>query len=273
MTASKAGEVLVRSANHDYYDSPGVAEYFGSYKSDLFKAEEFIFDSLKEQLADHPILEIGIGGGRITRHLALLTKDYIGVDSSDTMVEFCRRRFSDLTLLVCDARNMSCFKSEQFNAVIFGYNGIDEVGPYDRALILKEINRILKTNGTFIFSSHNLDWAGIPACFLEGCFSWGGMSKLTNNLLCFWIYTYGLWTHMLTRARRKGDAVFLEYESSPGVALPVYYVNKEAQIRKLRESGFTDVSAISFDGTLLNNENRRKHFMVFYVARKNESAH
>ncbi len=57
MTASKAGEVLVRSANHDYYDSPGVAEYFGSYKSDLFKAEELIFDSLK--------------GSRTTRYLRL----------------------------------------------------------------------------------------------------------------------------------------------------------------------------------------------------------
>ena len=43
---------------------------------------------------------------------------------------------------------------EQFAAVFFSYNGIDSVNQRDRNVILKEIRRVLRDDGVFVFSSH-----------------------------------------------------------------------------------------------------------------------
>ena len=261
---------LPGSANHSYYNSSATAEYFGTFKKDLFKAEAVILDSLREEIRDRPILEIGIGGGRITEHLRLFSADYTGVDYSEKMIAFCRQKFTNLPLFVCDARNMSCFGAERFSTVIFGYNGIDdEVDSNDRLLILREIHRVLKHNGLFIFSSHNLDWESIPTCFREGLSFRGGVFKsIKSNLVRLWVYASGIANWCRIRILHKKQAIFLEYEASPGVALPVYYISQPAQISQLQSAGFREVKAISADGESLDDHNRVKHFMVFYIARK-----
>ena len=54
-----------------------------------------------------------------------------------------------------DASNLG-LKDNSFDVVIFSFNGIDYIYPYIKRLAaLKEIRRVLKTNGLFIFSSHN----------------------------------------------------------------------------------------------------------------------
>ncbi|HEV3317491.1 MAG TPA: methyltransferase domain-containing protein [Candidatus Angelobacter sp.] len=267
--AGRATAALSGSANHSYYNSSETAEYFGTFKKDLFKAEAVILDTLREEIKDQPILEIGIGGGRITQHLRPLSADYIGVDYSEKMIEFCRHRFPDLPLFVCDARDMSRFEAERFGTVMFGYNGIDEVGARDRVLILQEIHRVLKQNGVFIFSSHNLDWESVPACFREGLSFRGGVLKSAKgNIARLRVYASGLANWYRARISRQGHAIFLEYEASPGISLPAHYISQQAQFFQLQSAGFRDIQAISADGEPLNDQNRRKHFMIFYVARK-----
>lgn len=265
----KTSDAFAGSANHRFYNSSTTVEYFGTFKKDLFKAEAVILDSLKEKIKDRPILEIGVGGGRITEHLRLISADYIGVDYSEKMIEFCRQRFTDLPLLVCDARNMSCFEAERFGTVMFGYNGIDEVDSSDRLLILREVHRILKPNGIFIFSSHNLDWECIPSCFREGLsFRSGDSNSIRRKLARLRVCVSGVTNWCWTRIRRKGQAIFLEYEPSPGISLPVYYISYQAQLSQLQAAGFRETQAISADGEPLDSGNRRKHFMTFYVAIK-----
>ena len=185
------------------------------------------------------------------------------------MVEFCRQRFRDLLLFVCDARNMPCFGAEQFKTVMFGYNGIDEVGSNDRLLILQEVQRVLKRNGVFIFSSHNLDWEAIPSCFRKNLSFGGGIFKpLKTNLVRLRVYASGVVNWFWIRMLHKGQAMFLEYEGSPGIALPVYYSSQPAQVAQLQSAGFRDIQAVSMDGEPLDDHNRGKYFMIFYVARK-----
>lgn len=267
--AGKTVAALSGNANHSFYNNPTTVEYFGTFKKELFKAEAVILDSLRDEIKDQPILEIGIGGGRITEYLRLLSADYTGVDYSEKMIEFCRQKFRDLPLFVCDARNMSCFRAERFSAVMFGYNGIDEVGLNDRLLILQEIYRVLKRNGVFIFSSHNLDWESIPSCFRKNLsFRGEGFKSIQANFIRLWVYASGIANWLRTRMLRKGQATFLEYEDSPGIALPVYYSSQPAQVAQLQSVGFREVQAISMDGEPLDDHNRGKYFMIFYVARK-----
>jgi hypothetical protein len=164
---------------------------------------------------------------------------------------------------------MSCFGAEQFKTVMFGYNGIDEVGLSDRLLILREIHRVLERNGVFIFSSHNLDWEAIPSCFRKKLSFGGGIFRsLKTNLVRLWVYASGVANRLRTRMLHKGQAMFLEYEDSPGIALPVYYSSQPAQVAQLQSAGFRDIQAVSMDGEPLNDHNRTKYFMIFYVARK-----
>jgi SAM-dependent methyltransferase len=267
--ANRATAALSGTANYSYYNRTEAAQYFGNFKKDLFKGEAVILGSLKQEIQDQPILEIGIGGGRITEHLRLLSSDYTGVDYSEKMIEFCRHRFPDLPLFVCDARNMSRFETEKFQTVMFGYNGIDEVGAGDRLLILQETYRVLKRNGIFIFSSHNLDWECIPSCFREGLSFRGGVFKsIRSNLARLRVYASGVANWCKVRILRKGQAIFLEYEASPGIVLPVYYIGYQAQLSQLQFAGFREIQAISADGDPLDDQNHRKHFMNFYIARK-----
>ena len=267
--AGKTAAIFSGDANHSFYDNPATVEYFGTFKKELFKAEAVILDSLREEIKDRPILEIGIGGGRITEYLRCLSADYTGVDYSEKMIEFCHQRFRNLALFVCDARSMSCFEAERFSTVIFGYNGIDEVDSNDRLLILQEIHRVLKRDGVFIFSSHNLDWESIPSCFRKKPSLQGGLFRsIKANLVRLWVYAAGVANWCVNRMLHKGQAVYLEYEDSPGIALPVHYINQPAQIAQLQSAGFREIQAISADGEPVDDHNRGKYFMIFYVARK-----
>lgn len=101
------------------------------------------------------MLDIGIGGGRTTAYLKNLAKKYIGIDYSENLVDAAKKKFPDADLRVADARDLSEFNANQFDFIVFSFNGIDYVGLDDRNKILNEINRVLKPGGIFFFSTHN----------------------------------------------------------------------------------------------------------------------
>ena len=158
------------------------------------------------------------------------------------------------------------FRDEQFSAVVFWGNGIDEVSPADRILILNEAKRVLRKNGVFTFSSHNFEWNAIPSYLLEG-FS---LSRKTfrDNAMRALLYIRCGATRLWSKICRKGYAVIVEYDEPLRLAMPMYFVEKEKQARQLLEAGFHQVEALASDGNPLDDHNRDKDFLVFYTARK-----
>jgi ubiquinone/menaquinone biosynthesis C-methylase UbiE len=73
------------------------------------------------------------------------------------MVDAARRRFASETFVVGDARDLSAFPSEHFGLVLFSFNGIDAVDHDGRAQILREVRRVIRPGGYFVFNSHNHD--------------------------------------------------------------------------------------------------------------------
>jgi SAM-dependent methyltransferase len=134
------------------YTSPGVVSYYAQ-ESQLQPAERELFT--KYIRSDMSILDIGVGGGRTTPYLAELSRDYVGVDYSEAMVEACRSRYPDQRFEWGDAADLSMFEDASFDAVIFSFNGIDTLGAEGRSRCLSEIARVLRDDGIFIFSSHN----------------------------------------------------------------------------------------------------------------------
>src|SRR5580692_8559610 len=65
--------------NQAAFASKLARKRFTAY-GNLFEAERIILDKLRPSLKDRKLLDIGIGGGRTTRFLLEISRDYTGID-------------------------------------------------------------------------------------------------------------------------------------------------------------------------------------------------
>ncbi len=111
---------------------------------------------------ENRILDIGCGAGRTTIGLYRLGYHLIeGLDLSEAMIVQARKISKDLnydiTFSVGDAACLD-YDDETFNAALFSFNGIMQIpGKENRIKVLKEIKRILKPEGYFLFTTHDRD--------------------------------------------------------------------------------------------------------------------
>jgi len=120
-----------------------------------------------------PVVELGIGTGRIAIDIARLGIPVIGVDVSAGMGALCRRKFEEaglqdrLQLLFSDVRDFEL--PEPTSLIIFPFRSIGHLLTHESKLALLQcVHRNLKPGGKFIFDHYILDedWArgrhGIP---------------------------------------------------------------------------------------------------------------
>jgi ubiquinone/menaquinone biosynthesis C-methylase UbiE len=265
----------VAEINRSIYETPGVAELFRS-DSELTPAERLLIDSLKEEVKDQQILEIGVGAGRITPYLTALTKEYIGIDCSKSMLDVARQKFAGTNFLVCAAEKMPMFEDERFAAVVFWGNGIDEVEHEERIFILREINRVLRKGGIFSLSAHNFDWRRLIrlAAFDGYTFRRGPVHLVSSLPQRLWIYLSCKVIRFFALFSKRNYAIFSLYGDAPNSTTPVYHISSDAQIRQLMSAGFEQIQAFASSGVALSNptvhvdHNGRMDFELFYISRK-----
>jgi ubiquinone/menaquinone biosynthesis C-methylase UbiE len=101
------------------------------------------------------ILDIGCGLGRTTQPLSDMGFEVIGIDVSEAMINKARAKFPTIDFRIGDAYDLP-FRDEAFEYTLFSFNGIDHIHPERRRIqALREIHRVLKPGGLFLFSSHN----------------------------------------------------------------------------------------------------------------------
>lgn len=106
------------------------------------------------------MLDLGVGAGRTALTFSALARNYVGLDYAPRMIELCKARIaesSSVQFVVGDATDLSPFAGRRFDLVLFSFNGIDYVGPEQRIGVLAEVRKLLKPDGYFFFSSHNLN--------------------------------------------------------------------------------------------------------------------
>lgn len=126
----------------------------------LWESEKYVFDKYLDEAFQ--IIDIGCGTGRTT--FGLYKSGYtniIGVDLTPEMItgaEDINRNFSfKMKFLTADATDLK-FDDTSFDAAIFSFNGLMSIPKPDKRLTaLKEINRVLKSDGIFIFTTHDRD--------------------------------------------------------------------------------------------------------------------
>lgn len=143
--------------NQLYWDTKeGVSQYKNG-KSFLFDREKIYLLQAIEELGKKTkvlkVLDIGCGAGRTTKVLDMIGLNVIGIDNASNMIKEAQKRVGNKAI-VGDATDLH-FPNNSFDIVFFSHNGIDYIDTYKKRLqAYKEIARVLKTGGYFIFSSH-----------------------------------------------------------------------------------------------------------------------
>jgi len=138
-----------------------VSDYTRAVKEiGLWESEEMMIE--KYFNPENRILDIGCGAGRTTIGLYKLGYHLVeGLDLSEAMIVQARRISKELnyniTFRVEDAVCLD-YDTETFNVALFSFNGIMQIpGRENRIKVLKEIKRILKPKGYFLFTTHDRD--------------------------------------------------------------------------------------------------------------------
>jgi SAM-dependent methyltransferase len=121
--------------------------------------------ALAAEWRGRPLLDIGIGSGRTTTLLRLLSDDYIGVDYTAAMVAAAQRNHPGVDIRLGDARDLTEQPDRSRAGVVFSYNGIDALDRDDRRRALAEMARVVTDDGAVLFSTLNKagpDWRQPP---------------------------------------------------------------------------------------------------------------
>lgn len=224
----RAAREDIDARNSKTFAHPSVVRFYAR-ATDLQPAERAIFDLHAADLRGAKLLDIGVGGGRTTLHLAPRVRRYVGVDYRPEMVHACGARFPDLDVMLADARHLP-FANGEFDVAVFSHNGIDYVDSTGRGAILDEVVRVLAPNGLFIFATHNL----LRADFALGerLPAWSLLTRFRRWRLRRANPDWRSWEH---------DAWALINDGAFGFRALTHHVKPSVQIATLEDTGFEDI--------------------------------
>ncbi|ADE53927.1 class I SAM-dependent methyltransferase [Coraliomargarita akajimensis] len=143
-----------------YFESEAVVDHYAdaTARLGLWLSEERLFQKLFRR--NQSLLELGCGTGRIAFGLHELGYQHVmATDYSKAMIRRARHMAEVLEypvhLRVEDATALS-FDDAAFDGAIFGFNGLMQIPKQAQRLqALREIHRVLKRGGWFVFTSHD----------------------------------------------------------------------------------------------------------------------
>ena len=237
---------------------------------ELFAHEIAALACVAAQFRGAPILDLGVGGGRSVKALRAISVDYLGIDYSPEMLAACRRRYPNVRFEYADARQLTKIASDSIGLAVFTCNGISMVTHEDRLAILREVHRVLRPGGVFVFTTYNRNSAEAEAGFRypEFDFSFNPLrfavrsARFVRDSL---VSLRNRRRYVKFEMRTDGYAIINDRCHNHGVML--YYIALAQQRQQLVDQGF-EPNAQAFDsGGEPMREDTRLDSMAF-VARK-----
>ena len=252
---------MIDAANKATYARADVVKFYLNV-DELLKAERVLFGKLSSVIRDSRVLDIGVGGGRTTPHLLMLTDDYTGIDYVKEFAEEAAKKFPAAKIIQADATDMKAFEAGSFDFVLFSYNGLDSLTNEARLKVISEVHRVLTPGGTFMFSSHNLDYEHFNKL------PWQRKFHFNKKYIVFFLHCL---YHMPNHYRMKKHEVYADdyaiiNDGDHRYSLMLYYIRIPKQIEQLERAGFAHVEAHDMDGEIVESDTR-SHW-IHYVAVK-----
>jgi len=224
-----------------------VAHY--ARPDELLPHERASLDHVAAEVRGGSVLDIGVGGGRTVKALREVSTNYLGIDYSQEMVAACRARFPEVSFEHADARRMSTVPDASIALAVFSCNGISMVGHEDRLAIMREVHRVLKPGGVFLFTTYNRNSPEASAGFRfpELQFTLNPLRMLVRSARLvkdIAISLYQRRQHIQHEVHTSRYAVLNDMCHNYGVML--YYITLPQQRRQLEDAGFLP-DAVAFD--------------------------
>lgn len=183
------GHEHIRKGLREFYDE--IAENFSSTRKYWWRDLNFIRKYLK---SEGKVLDFGCGNGRLVDFLKETNLEYVGVDTSEKLVEIAKREYPTKSFLqIADEKTLP-FGDEEFD-MVFAIAVFHHFTPKMTDNALSEIRRVLKKDGILILTIWNL-WNVKHLKFLFKSFLKGGLNlsakvsfKYQNNTkwrFCYW---------------------------------------------------------------------------------------
>lgn len=252
----------------DIYRSEHVVRTFAAHDA-LTLAEVAALGDAGERVRGD-VLDVGVGGGRTTAHLRENARSYRALDISEGMVAACRARHPGVAVDVGDARDLGVHRDASYDLVMFSFNGIDYVGHHERAAVLSEAFRVLRPDGAFVYSSHNLrnldgrlppltpprlEPTANPARLLvRAVRTLASAARCRRN------------RRRLGGQQRLGDDWALVNDEAFDHSLLTVYVEPELERQALHHAGFDEVATFDFKGR--RNPRGANDPWLYYFAHK-----
>lgn len=142
--------------NEKSYNNAEIVSYYSDFISaGFFRYEELLID--KYFAVGGKTLDVGCGAGRVTISLFERGFQVIGIDCAEKMIMAAKTLNDSIDYRVGNILS-TAFDDQEFDNIIFSFNGLMLLGTYENRLsATKEIRRILKKDGNFIFTTPYLD--------------------------------------------------------------------------------------------------------------------
>lgn len=141
----------IHESNISNYKNKKSIEHYARISGKIKDIEKFIISKYFKG----KVLDIGCGCGRTTSYLDENGFKVIGFDITEEMIDYAKKKFPKIDFRVGDACKMD-FKDNSFDVAFFSFNGLDYIHPEKKRFgAIKEIERVLKPGGLFVYSSHD----------------------------------------------------------------------------------------------------------------------
>lgn len=262
-------------SNAETYSADMFIEDYDAFKGWNDKGEMRVLLSIASEVRGKPVLDIGVGTGRTTPLLRLLTDDYVGIDYVPIMIEQARAALPGNDLRVGDVLDLGEFDDASKALVLFSYNGLDSIDHDSRSAALANMVRLTAHGGYLVYSTLNLEsphpgrrpWTPPqrPAeKGTEGILLWAFRAMRLALLMPL----HAVNRRRMLKLSRRGDGWANEPSPGSGWRLLLHFTTLAKAKEEVAAAGLVLERVITIDGIDITDQESTDAIYFYLVARR-----